>query len=139
MAEVIVFPDVEDELRVWLAAALGDLEAFEGVAVYATQKPATLPSRFVYLRRTGGSARDMVTDLAQITVECYGGTTAAAERLTANVRGLLHSLGRIGSTGSMTVHDVAEFAAPYFDPDPLQPERFRYTATFQVATRGNVL
>lgn len=131
MAEVIVFPDVEDELRVWLA---GEVTA----DVYAAQKPATFPSTFVYLRRTGGSSVDLITDAAQVTVECYALTGSAAFALAAEVRGLLGSLEREGTTGTMTVHAVTEFSGPYLDPDPLQPERTRYTATYRVAVRGTV-
>lgn len=137
VAEVVVFPDVEDALRLQL---LADLPT-HGItaAVHAGQKPTPLPASMVYIRRTGSARASLVVDLAQLTVECYATTGAQAERLAAIVRGLLDSYERTGAMGLATVHAVSEYAGAYLDPDPLAPERFRYTATYQVAIRGAAL
>lgn len=137
-AEVIVFPDVEDVVRLYLEGELAGRPAYATAKVHAGIKPATFPARMVYVRRTGGPSRDMVTDVAQITIECYAKTGGQATNLAAVVRGVLNAAERTGHMGDVPVYEVVEFSGPYLDPDPDAPTLTRYSATYQVAVRGSV-
>lgn len=138
MAEVILFVDAEDMVRLYLTGEFAARAGFTAVTAYAGKKPATLPAEFVFVRRTGGPARDMVTDAAQITLECYAKTGARAVAVAALARGLVGAAERAGQMGSATVYSVVEFAGPYLDPDPDAPLHTRYSATYSVAVRGSV-
>jgi hypothetical protein len=136
VTEAIVFPDVEDLLRIYLADQLEDVFAFTDIAVHAAQRPTPLPDRMVFLRRTGGTSRDIVTDLAQVTVEAYGRTGSDAILIAQMVQALMGTLERDGGTAGVAIHDVQVFSGPYLDPDQLAPNHYRYSATYQAAVRG---
>lgn len=134
VAEVIVFPDVEDLLRVWLTAQLPAL--VPDVRVDAGRLPKTLPDKHVFVRRTGGVARDLVVDVPRVTFESRARTSTGAERLAAAVRALVGSLGRLGVLGDVPCYEVREISGPYLDPDPVNPGLHRYSASFELAVRG---
>lgn len=140
MGELILFGDVEDDLRKHFNSTL---PGFGFSQVAHVKRPAKLPDSFVFIQRTGGPRRDMVTDQPQLTIECYASSKgspdeSAAIRLAGFVRSLMHAL-----EGSMLagrqVDTAGEFSGPYNDPDPLAPKHARFTATYQIAVRGEVL
>lgn len=135
MAELIVFPDVEDLVRRYLLAELPARIANVGVDV--GQLPATLPDRHVFVRRTGGTSQGLVVDVAQITLEARALRAGAAAALAGMVRALLGRAERDGWLVEVPVYDVRELGAPYLDPDPVNPKHHRYSATYQVAVRGS--
>lgn len=137
-AEVIVFPDVEDLVRLFLQDELASRPGQSTTKVFAGQLPATLPAKSVLVTRTGGVTRDLVIDLAQVTIECRAATAGAAERLAALVRGLIGAAERDGRMGDVPIYEVRDFSAPYSDPDPRNEAVQRYSATYQVAVRGSV-
>jgi hypothetical protein len=134
MAELIVFPDVEDLLRRHFAERIPP--RISGVQAFAATLPATLPAKSVLVRRTGGPADSLVIDRAQITCESRAKTPGAAHELAQLVRALIGAAEREGVIGDVPVYDVREFSGPYLDPDPLNPTHARYSATYQVAVRG---
>lgn len=87
------------------------------------------PASFVTVQRTGGPRGDLITDAAQLTVECWAGTIEAAHDLAQQARALLHDLpGR--TVAGVTVYRVDEFGGPAFLPDPdSATPRFTFTAT----------
>lgn len=136
MAEVIIFPDVEDLVRQYLQAAVVTRDGMSGVKVYANKLPETLPAKSVLVTRTGGVTKDLVMDMAQVTIECRAGTTGQAERLAALVRGLVGAAERDGHMVDVPIYEVREFSAPYSDPDPRNEKHERFSATYQVSVRG---
>lgn len=136
MAEVIIFPDVEDLVRVYLQTLVPAREGMAAVKVYANKLPATLPAKSVLVTRTGGVSKDLVMDMAQVTIECRAGTAGEAERLAALVRGLVGAAEASGHLGDVPIYEVREFSAPYSDPDPRNEKFERFSATYQVAVRG---
>jgi len=136
--EVIVFPDVEDGIRVFLAAAFAARTGYTTVKASCGTKPATLPAEFVHITRTGGPA-ELILDRAQITLEAYAKTGARAVAIVNLARGLLHAASREGAMGALTVYSVADFGGPYSDPDPNAPTFTRYSATLQVTVRGSAV
>ena len=136
MAEVIVFPDVEDAARQYLATALAARTGFATVQTSTGTKPATLPAELVHVTRTGGVA-DLVVDHPQITVECYAKRGSRAIQIAQMVRALLAAAARDGAMGDLTIYGRTEFAGPYLDPDPNAPAYTRYSATSQFAVRGS--
>lgn len=132
MAEVVVFPDVEDLTRLHLQAE----PLLAGVSVYAGQLPATWPAELVLVRRTGGPSRDMVTDLAQVTIESRAKTAGRAQRIAAIVRAVLKAAALDGALDGVPLYEVRDLSGPYADPDPNHPTVPRYSATYQLAVRG---
>lgn len=131
MTEVIVFPDAEQVLGDWLAAAL----AARGHTVpVGTWPPQPRPSRFVTLQRTGGTRANLVTDAPLLTVECWADLGSTASDLAQLVRALLNSAA--GQVGAATCYRVRETAGPGNLPDPVS-EQARYTQTFEIRIRGS--
>lgn len=135
-AQVIIFPDVEDLIRVYLQAQVTTRADMAGVKVHANKLPATLPAKSILVTRTGGVSKDLVMDMAQVTIECRAGTAGEAERLASLVRGLVGAAERDGNLGGTPIYEVREFSAPYSDPDPRNEKHERFSATYQVAVRG---
>ena len=135
-SQAIVFPDVEDLLRVFFLAQLGVIDGYTTAAVHAAERPDPLPSKFLLVTRTGGTSQDLVMDRAQVTVQAYARSGGSAERFAALARALMGRAERNGFLGTVPIYEVREFSAPYSDPDELAPEHHRYSATYQVAVRG---
>lgn len=136
MAETIVFPDVEDAVRLYLTAALAARTGFTTVTATTGTKPATFPAEFVHVTRTGGVA-DLVIDRPQITLESYAKKGSRTVAVAQMARALLHAAAREGALGAVTVYSLTELSGPYLDPDPNAPTFTRYSATIQLAVRGS--
>lgn len=140
MGDLILFADVEDDLRNHFNTTL---PGFGFAQTSYVKRPATLPDSFIYIHRTGGPRRDMVTDNAQLTIECYGRSKASPDealafRVAQFVRSIMNALeGNL--LGGNQVDSVNEFSGAYNDPDPLASTHARFTATYQLAVRGEVL
>lgn len=134
MTETILFPDAEiavcDELEDRLPG-LGEV----GVSA-TTMIPAGPPAKFIRVVQTGGVARDLVTDVPSITVECFAKTESAASVLARRARAALDAAGRAGSMGGHTCYGVTLFGLPQNFPQATVTGRFRYTFTISVALRG---
>ncbi|MDO8308564.1 MAG: hypothetical protein Q7V58_09465 [Actinomycetota bacterium] len=138
-SQAIVFPDVEDLLREFYVDQLAGIEGYATVAVHAGERPDPLPAKFLLVTRTGGTSQDLVTDRAQVTVQAYAKSGGSAGRFASLARALIGRAERNGLLGTVPIYEVREFSAPYSDPDELAPEHYRYSATYQVAVRGQVL
>jgi metal-dependent amidase/aminoacylase/carboxypeptidase family protein len=101
-------------------------------AAVVTRVPNPRPPAFVLIRRTGGTARGVVVDDAQVTVESWAATDEASHDLAQIARQALHAAAEAG-TGQ--VRRVQEFSGPALLPDPesLQP---RHSQTFSVSLRA---
>lgn len=130
--EVIVFPDAEDVAVTWLTA---DLATYGCDAPVSASVPTPRPSEFVTVQRTGGPKRDLVTDAASLTFECWSDEKpSSAAELAQLVRGIVGSWqGRYRD--GITVYRVQEFAGPQLLPDP-HSKQSRYTFTATVELRG---
>lgn len=137
MAELILFEDAEDLGRLYLEAALADREGFASVQALAGRLPQLLPTESVLVRRTGGPSRDLVTDLALLTLECRAATSGRAERIASMCRALMLAAERAGHMLGVPVYDVRDLSGVYEDPDPINPTVPRYSGTYQVAVRGS--
>lgn len=136
MAELIFFQDAEDLVRKYLRTALAAQVGFEDAEVYASRGPAEFPDLSVLVRRTGGPSRDLVTDLAQLTLECRALNDADAISLAGMCRALMQVAERLGEMLGVPVYEVQDFSGLYEDPDPDNPAFSRYSGTYQVAVRG---
>jgi hypothetical protein len=136
-AEVIVFPDVEDLTRVELNTRFTATTEYTTVTAYAGKKPATLPNEFVFVHRTGGPSRNLITDAAQITLEAYSKKSGDRASAILNLaRAFLAAAERDGTLNGVPLHEVTEFSGGYLDPDPDAPTFNRYSATLSLAVRG---
>ena len=135
MRPVIEMPSVVAVLRTWL---IDQLPAFGWPSTPVVGSvPNPRPQRFVMLQRTGGVMASVVTDLAQVTVECWGSSDEESEDLALTVRGLLASLHSDVIDGT-TVYGVTEFSGPAFLPDP-ESKQSRTTWTVQAHVRGDAV
>jgi hypothetical protein len=114
--EIIVFVDAEDVLCTWLAA---QLDALDHDLPVGTRVPDPRPDRFIRLIRTGGVRYTLVTDAAQVAVECWDVVESAAAAMAQLCRGLIN-------------------AAPVNLPDVLTGHA-RYTQTFEIHLRGTAV
>lgn len=133
---VISFPDAA---AVVIAYLTDELPSYGYTAPVHQAVPHTRPSVFVTVRRGGGPRRDMVTDQAQLNVECWSAAGEhAAGRLADTVRALMAAL-RGQVVGDAVVYTVTEFSGPAPLPDPLESGHARYVQSFAVAIRGEIL
>lgn len=109
------------------------IESATGITA-VTVVPSSRPPRFVRTVRTGGFRRDIVTDVARLTFECWNAKKVDAERDCQAVRAALDNL-RGKTLDGVKVHEVSEIAAPADSPDPDSAVP-RYVMTHEIALRG---
>lgn len=131
MNEVIVAPDTIQLFAAYLRDEL-DGRGYTGIHV-GIEVPAARPNRFVRLRRTGGTKLNLVVDDAQISVEAWGESSAAAHDLAQLCRALIHAADS-QEVGGVQVYRIAEVAGPADLPDPTSDQP-RYSATYLIAVR----
>lgn len=102
--------------------------------IFVTTIPDTRPPRFVRTIRTGGYRRDIITDVARLTFECWAETKIEAERDAQQVRVVADSM-RGQKYDGIKVHQVDEIAGPDDNPDP-DSSTPRYTLTLEFHLRG---
>lgn len=125
---MLLFPDVEALLCTWLRTELGDIPVGNKV-------PNPRPDPFVLVQRHGGIRNTVVTDAAQVGLECWAVHDYEAHDLLQRCRALL--LYRLPGQilDGHTVYRVDEFAGPSNLPDPASVSP-RWVAEFQVHVRG---
>lgn len=131
MAELLVAPDAEEEIRRELLA----WPFLSGMPVSTDLPKDPKPPGFVRVVRTGGAERDMVTDEATCTVECFSESETTASRLAALSRAALSAAARDGRMGNATCYGAQILAAPANLPHPDVPTHHRYTFTMSVELR----
>ena len=130
MAELIVAADAADAVRLHLAAAMPDVECTAGTT------PTQFAERSINTVRVGGYQRDLVTDVATVSLDYrHTSSEAAAEELARLADAHLHAAERDGALGHLICHEVTTLAAPYLNPDPVNPSVHRVSASYQVAVR----
>ena len=142
MAELIEFPDAEDLFRRGINAVAPELLG-AGVTAYV-KLPPTFPERLVLVTRTGGIARDMVTDAPMLSFDCYAQSRGSADEgeavaLAGRLRSWCASLERDGELLDVPVYEVTGVGGPYRNPDPRAPKFARFTFTITAALRGQVI
>lgn len=129
---LVIFPDVVE-------AVVGPLRTFltarpeaelDGVEVHA-QVPTPRPSRFVQVRRDGGTADNLVSDRPRLSCQCWSDTEANAERLAAITRAGLKTL-----PGTGVIRRVVDVGGPVPAPDP-ESGQPRYFFSVEITLRGD--
>lgn len=125
---MLVFPDVEALLTAWLRGQL------DGPAV-GNKVPNPRPDPFILIQRHGGVRQTVVTDAAQVGLECWAGRDYEAHDLLQQCRSLLlyQIPGQILS--GYTVYRVDEVGGPSNLPDPTSSMP-RWVMELQVHVRG---
>lgn len=139
MSQLVVFPDVEDLLRVGAGAVLPGAVSFQ--VEFFVKRPPAFPDVFVIFERIGGGPRDLVTDVATVSVDVYasrGGSPwqGRAIDLFQIVAAWMRSLENTADLGGTPVYEVGQQSGPNLNPDPLAPKHARYSGMFTVALRG---
>lgn len=99
-----------------------------------TRVPSPRLDRFVRTIRTGGIRRDLVTDVARLTFECWNTDKVDAERDAQIVRREVGEM-RGRTFAGIKVHGVEEISGPQDSPDP-DTGTPRYVLTIELALRG---
>lgn len=129
MVEFIGFPDCEAVVVAFLKAQLA---ARSDAAVVATKVPAVRPARLVKVTRTGGIKRNLVTDSAQVTLECWDANGSAASALCGLVRSIVHAAPQLVVPGALVTR-VQEVGGPVYFPDPdTSYPRYQFTVALDV-------
>lgn len=124
---VILFPNA-------VTVVLSRLRAALPAVIFVHDLPATRPSAFVRLLRTGGPRTNLVVDGAQLTIEAWGPTSDAAATTAELVRAHLNSLpDQVGVVPP--IYRIDELSGPAELPDPVSSSR-RYTWSVIVHLRG---
>lgn len=134
MAELIIFPDAETQWSQYFREALAERDP--EVEYVGSIIPSERPGKFVRVLRTGGTRRDLVTEVVTLTVEAWAQKSVPAERLAQLVRALIHACDQLPDGAQ--VYTVDEYGSPANLPDPLS-DQARYTASYAVAVRGRAL
>jgi len=127
MTEVLVTPDVILAATSYLRAGLGVL-----ADRVATSVPSTMPNNMVKVSLTGGSRNDLVSDSAQLTVECWSANDPTASLLARTAQAYMHAAAGIEAGGLWvrrveTVGGVQSFP----DPDTNKP-RYQFSVRWHV-------
>jgi len=127
MTEVLVTPDVTLAATSYLRAGLGVL-----ADRVATSVPSTMPNNMVKVSLTGGSRNDLVSDSAQLTVECWSANDPTASLLARTAQAYMHAAAGIEAGGLWvrrveTVGGVQSFP----DPDTNKP-RYQFSVRWHV-------
>lgn len=121
--------DVEDALRVEIAAAIDDIVAC------APPAPDDLAPGTVCVTRLGGGPQSAVSHEHDVSVDVWAETPAAAMALADRVQGVVASLPlREGASGATWT--TSDPMLPYPNPDPHRPTIPRATFRATVGARG---
>lgn len=127
MGEVLITPDIEAAAVTFLRSGLGVL-----AAKVATKVPATMPTSMVRVSLTGGSRRDVASDAAQVTVECWAPDEPTASNLARTAQALMFSAAG-SAIGSVWVRRVDSVGGVQFFPDPdITKPRYQFTVRWHV-------
>lgn len=92
-------------------------------------------AKFIRVRRTGGTVRDLVTDNAQMTIECYAPDDKQAEEFAMDVRHTVHNTAGRSLGNGIVCKGITEYSGPYEDPDENHGSS-RFSWTFAGALRA---
>lgn len=136
MAEIIEFPDVEQETVTQLAADFAADAAF-GDVIVAGRIPSPRPRRFVRVRVTGGD-QTLIVDRPTLVIEGYADTDTDAAAVCRRAVAYIVRAGHARRLGfaAVVAPGIDVIGRPQNLPDPLT-EQARYTATVTVALRGS--
>lgn len=107
------------------------------LAVPVGGRVAATADSFVRVQRTGGGDGSRVSDLPQLTFECYAGDDAAAAELANLCRAYLKGL--VGSTLAGTTCYRVNAAGVSDRPDPRSPQLSRYAFTAEIHLRNAIM
>lgn len=134
MTQAIVFPPAVATTLDYLRAQLAGTGDSTTRAVHEIPDPR--PDQFVRVLRTGGARHTIVSDAAQLTIECWAQRPDLAEALAQKIRALVNAMPTRSTW--VPVYLVEEASGPAELPDPISNQA-RYTWTVLVHFRGNPL
>lgn len=141
MIPAVVMPSATRVLVEFFTEQFAATQHFDDVVVLG-RTPAPRPDRWLLVRSVGGHRRDVVTELASMTLEGWAGTDIAPAPSDAGMichvaRALLWAAQGtvVGTTHRTTLSRVVDLAGPADLPDPVSGQS-RTTCTVQVAMRG---
>jgi hypothetical protein len=128
---MVVFPDVEATVRIWLEDVLPSYGLTHKVH---TRVPNPRPAKFIRIQRTGGPSTNVVVDGAQVTFEVWDNSSAAAAKDAQTVRAVLNATRNVRTPSGDLIYRVDEFSGPSLLPDA--SDQHRYSWTVRMHMRG---
>lgn len=132
MPDPIVFPDAVAAVLAYLADVLA-----VDTGTHPPKDRTVGDGPLIVARRTGGTADEIVVDLATFVLESWHDTEEEAHDLAQLARAYVLALWNTNVDGTL-LYRAVELGGPASLPDPLQRSP-RFTATYQVAARGSTL
>jgi len=127
MTEVLVTPDVVLAATSYLRTGLGVLADRVATAV-----PSTMPNNMVKVSLTGGSRTGLVSDAAQLTVECWSANDPTASLLARTAHAYMLAAAGVEAAGLWVRKVETVGGVQYFpDPDTNKP-RYQFTVRWHV-------
>lgn len=124
----MAFPDVGQLVITYLSTALTPTKV-------GSRVPSQRPTKFVQVRRVGGTVQLPVRDRARLDVWAWDATDPGAMVLALQARTAIWALA--GKTvGGVAVYEVAEFLGPRHSDDP-ETGTPRVWATYELAVRAD--
>jgi hypothetical protein len=133
---IIRYSDARTLMIDWIEARLPSF-GYTGMSV-TSRVPKPRPDRFVLVFRTGGVEQTVVSEQAQLTIECWASTDTEAHDLAQVVRGIVRAAGG-ELLGTVQCYSVTEASTPQDLPDPSSDHQFRWTWTVLAHLRGTQL
>lgn len=122
MGEVLLSPDIEAAATSFLRTKLGAL-----ATKVATTVPATMPATMVKVSLTGSGRTGIVSDQAQLTIECWAPDQATASNLARTA--YAHMLAAPGNIAAgVFIRRAETVGGVQFFPDPdISKPRYQFT------------
>ena len=127
MSEILVTPDAVLAATAYLRTALGAL-----ADRVATSVPSTMPNNMVKVSLTGGSRAGLVSDAAQLTVECWSPTEPETSLLARTAHAYMLAAAGV-EAGGLWVRKVETVGGVQSFPDPdTNKPRYQFTVRWHV-------
>lgn len=123
------FSDPEELLRILLGAKVS--QVLGSTIPASTRVPNPRPAEFLVVRRIGGSARDLTTDVPVIQVEGWANTESRASLISQVARQVIWWVQDING---LSIWLDEEVVGPVSYPDG--STQARYTGSYAIAVRG---
>lgn len=136
MAELLLPADPQSAFITELTAELPG-HGFEGPV--GSKIPTDRPAEFLVIAAVGGTGRDLVTDSPTVTAEAYATTEKRARDMCAYAVAVAQAAARAGTLGGAVCYRLGVFSLPANLPNPLVPDRYRYTATLSADLRRSAV
>lgn len=114
------------------------IDELTSVYIIGTSIPENKPTTFVRVVQTGGTSRDLVTDVFTVVIEVFSKMESTANEVASNAIARLQLAARKGRVGNAVCYGIEIAALPQNFPLPSVQSHKRYTTTITLAIRRRI-